>query len=272
MKQKVVIVGCGWLGKQLATHLVAAGFQVFGSRQRVEGFAELPAGTEPILLQLPLMAPSAQICEVLQDSWVICTIPPSARQQSAEQYALQLQNLVEIADAAGIRGMIHCSSTGVYHGLAGDVDENSPLSDHPRALLLAAAEQILQQLPNCITLRLAGLIGPGRNPARFGQGRALSGPELPVNLVHATDICRFVLFLLNKPMPIEHSVFNLCCPEHPKKVDFYHAAALAAGSPLATFVSADESARCVLSKRSEQVIDFNYQYQSPYQALGFCDE
>lgn len=271
MKQKVVIIGCGWLGQQLATHLVAAGFQVFGSRQSVEGLAELPVGIEPVLLQLPLMSPAAHITAILQDGWVICTIPPAARQQSAEQYALQLQSLVDIAGAAGIRGLIHCSSTGVYHGLVGDVDENSSISEHPRAKLLAAAEQILQQLPNCITLRLAGLIGPGRNPARFGQGRALSGPELPVNLVHAADICRFVQILLNEPMPNLHSVFNLCCPEHPKKADFYHAAATQAGLPLASFVAADESARCVLSARSEQVEGFQYQYQSPYQALAFCE-
>lgn len=270
MKQKVVIIGCGWLGQQLAIFLAAQGFQVFGSRQSLAGLAELPPGIEPLLLQLPLSATTMELNDLFKESWVICAIPPAARQQSTMQYAQQLQSLVDITSAAGIRGVIHCSSTGVYQGLSGDVNEQSPLSNNQRSQLLVGAEQILQQLPNCVTLRLAGLIGPGRNPARFGQGRSLSGPDLPVNLVHASDICCFVLQLLRFPEAIEPRVFNLCCPEHPAKAAFYHAAAATLGLPPVEFVAAEETARRVISERSEQFADFRYQFQSPYQALAHC--
>lgn len=270
MTQKIVIIGCGWLGKQLASKLFAENFQVFGTRQSAEGLAELPAGVQPLLLKLPLDFADAALLEAFRESWLICAIPPSARQQSAEQYAQQLQSLVALAQQAGSRGMIHCSSTGVYQGLSGDVDEQSILSDHPRVRQLSAAEHILQQLPHCVTIRLAGLIGPGRNPARFGQGRTLSGPELPVNLVHVIDICQFVLTLLRHLPAVEHQVFNLCCPEHPEKAAFYHAAAANVGLPPVSFVAAEEPARRVLSNRSAQLADFSYQFQSPVQALAFC--
>jgi nucleoside-diphosphate-sugar epimerase len=272
--QKVVIVGCGWLGQQLGTLLAEHGFSVFGSRQSAAGLAELPSVIQPLLLQLPLALPDAAVSDIFKDSWLICAIPPSARQQSAAQYTEQLQSLVELATAAGVRGMIHCSSTGVYQGLSGDVDEQSLVQSSGRAGSLLSAEQILQQIPNCITLRLAGLIGPGRDPARFGQGRALSGPDLPVNLVHAIDIGRFVLMLLQRskaqPVVTQSEIYNLCCPDHPRKADFYQEAATLAGLAAPTFTAAAEPARRVLSVKSQQQPDFSYQFVSPFQALGFC--
>jgi nucleoside-diphosphate-sugar epimerase len=268
--QKVVIVGCGWLGKQLATVLNAQGFNVFGSRQSTAGLAELPDGIQPLLLQLPLAVPNPELCALFNDSWLICTIPPAGREQSATAYSEQLQSLVDIAIEAGVRGVIHCSSSGVYQGLAGDVDEQSVVQTTGRAGVLLAAEKILQQIPNCITLRLAGLIGPGRDPARFGQGRSLAGAELPVNLVHAADIARFVLSLLERPSAEKASLFNLCCPEHPGKAEFYHAAAAYAGLPPVAFTSSDEPPRIVLSALSQQQAGFYYQFQSPLQALGSC--
>lgn len=278
MKQKVVIVGCGWLGQQLGIVLAEHGYAVFGSRQSAAGLAELPSAIQPILLRLPLAVADAALTEIFSESWLICAIPPSARQQSATHYAEQLQSLVALAAAAGVRGVIHCSSTGVYQGLTGDVDEESQVQQGGRAGLLLAAEQILQQIPNCITLRLAGLIGPGRNPARFGQGGTLSGPDLPVNLVHAADIGRFVLVLLHdaaaqKSVPpgvSQPKIFNLCCPEHPGKADFYQTAAAQAGLPAIVFIAPAEPARRVLSAKSQQQPGFTYQFISPFQALDAC--
>jgi len=272
--QKVVIIGCGWLGQQLGTFLAAHGFRLFGSRQSVAGLAELPKVIEPLLLQLPLAVSDATCSEILADSWLICAIPPAARQQSPAQYADQLQSLVTLAATAGVRGLIHCSSTGVYQGLSGDVDERSEVLKLGRAGQLLAAEQLLQQLPGCITLRLAGLIGPGRHPARFGQGRSLAGPELPVNLVHAIDICRFVLMLLQRPTaPVDAyqpEIYNLCCPEHPRKDDLYQTAAARAGLAPVIFTAATEPARRVISTKSQQQDGFSYQFTSPFAALSFC--
>lgn len=272
--QKVVIVGCGWLGQQLGTVLAAQGFSVYGSRQSSAGLAELPEVIQPLLLKLPVAFADAALTAIVKDSWLICAIPPAARQQSPMQYAAQLQSLVELAMAAGVRGVIHCSSTGVYHGLSGDVDEQSPVQQSGRGGLLLAAEQLLQQIPHCITLRLAGLIGPGRNPAKFGQGRALAGPDLPVNLVHAADIGRFVLMLLQRPaaevITTTPEVYNLCCPDHPYKADFYQTAAVKAGLPTVVFTDAVEPARKVISTKSQQQTDFCYQFESPLQALSFC--
>lgn len=43
MAEKVLIIGCGWLGQQLAPVLAAAGYQVFGSRRTQAAAETLPA-------------------------------------------------------------------------------------------------------------------------------------------------------------------------------------------------------------------------------------
>ena len=267
--QKVVIIGCGWLGQQLGIALLAAGIQVFGSRQSVAALSQLPAGIEPLLLQLPCAQPDVALLTVLKDAWLICALPPAVRQYGENHYPAVLQNLAQLALQAQVRGVIHCSSTGVYAGLTGEVSEQSELMLETKAAYLHAGERALQQCQPCITLRLAGLIGPGRHPGRFGRSQPLAGPVLPVNLVHSADIAAFILHILQQPQPSTDCV-NLCCPSHPTKQQFYPVATAHAGLPNVQFRAADEAAREVSSIRSQGYPGFSYQFHSPEQALDFC--
>ncbi len=267
--QKVVIIGCGWLGQQLGVALANAGFQVFGSRQTAAALAQLPAPIRPLLLQLPCTEPQPELLALCKDAWLICALPPAVRQQGADFYPAVLQNLAQLADKAKVRGVIHCSSTGVYAGLSGEVDEHSELMLDSKAAYLSAGEQALQQCQPCITLRLAGLIGPGRHPGRFARGGVLTGAELPVNLVHSADIAAFILVLLKQATHNSDCV-NLCCPEHPTKQHFYPVAAAHLGQAAVHFTAADEPGRVVNSSRSQAYQGFHYQFESPEQALDFC--
>ena len=168
MKQKVVIVGCGWLGQQLGIVLAEHGFSVFGSRQSAAGLAELPSAIQPILLRLPLAITDVALTEIFSESWLICAIPPSARLQSASHYAEQLQSLVELAIAAGVRGVIHCASTGVYQGLTGDVDEESQVQQGGR----------LQELGEGFAGDVLGV---------FAIAQAVAQPRFQPGLVCAVD-------------------------------------------------------------------------------------
>lgn len=266
--QKVVIIGCGWLGQQLGLALSADGFQVYGTRQSLAALAQLPAGIEPLLLQLPCAEVDAALTTVLQDAWLICALPPAVRQHGEGYYPAVLQNLAQLALQTQVRGIIHCSSTGVYTGLAGEVTEQSELLPQTKASYLFAGEQALQQYQPCITLRLAGLIGPGRHPGRFGRSQPLAGAELPVNLVHSADIAAFVSLLLQQPQ-LSSDCVNLCCPAHPTKAQFYALAAAHAGMPAVQFRAAEEVAREVSSLRSQGYAGFTYRFHSPAQALDF---
>lgn len=267
--QKVVIIGCGWLGQQLGLTLAQAGYQVFGSRQSVAALSQLPPPIRPLLLQLPCLQPDSELLAILQDAWLICALPPAVRQQGPEHYPAVLNNLAQLAQQAKVRGVIHCSSSGVYVGLSGEVTEQTPLNLAGKAAYLAAGEQALQQLKPCITLRLAGLIGPGRHPGRFGCSGTLAGADLAVNLVHVADIAAFIQLLLTQPHPASDYV-NLCCPQHPTKQQFYPQAAAHLGLPAVSFSAADEPARVVSSAHSQAYAGFSYRFASPLQALDCC--
>lgn len=268
-KTKVVIVGCGWLGQQLGLSLAAASYQVYGSRQSQQGLLQLPEAISPMLLQLPLAQLTPEQQKIWHNAWLICAIPPAASQRSEEEYLLLLRNVAGLALQAGVRGLIHCSSTGVYQGLSGEVTEKTLLPDNEKSRFLAAAERQLQQVQPCVTLRLAGLIGPGRHPARFCSGRLLPGAALAVNMVHALDIASFIRQLLQ--MNIQQSdCFNLCCPEHPSKQEFYTAATQSQGLPEPQFAPAQEQTRTVSALYSQSLPGFSYRFLSPVQALPYC--
>lgn len=274
MANKVIIVGCGWLGQQVAPELATAGFQVFGSRRTAAAAQALPL---PIIgMALPLTTAEimpAQLA-VLRDAWVICTIPPGGRKSAADSTYLQvLTVLATLCQQAGIKGGIHISSTGVYQGLAGEVDESAALQlAQPRVALLAAGEQLLRETGPWLTLRLAGLMGPGRHPGRFVQGKTLSGAAHPVNMVHSADVAKALLAMLAS-WPLPKSCYNLSSPMPVTKKDFYQVAAAQLGYSFAELSWQPESAepaRRVLATALSIDTDFDYQYPDPRQALAAC--
>lgn len=268
MGDKIVIVGCGWLGQQLGVSLAKVGYQVYGSRQSEQGLLQLPTEIRPMLLQLPQLLLSNAQQHIWQDAWIICALPPSGKTRSEEDYLLLLRNVAALANQAGVRGLIHCSSTGVYQGLTGEVSEKSALADDAKARFLWQAEQELQQVKPCVTLRLAGLIGPGRHPARFCSGRLLQGADLPVNMVHAADIAAFIIQLLQQQPATD--CFNLCSPDHPTKQQFYTAATQSQALAAPQFAPGQDAARWVSAAYSQSLPGFSYRFNSPIQALPYC--
>jgi len=271
MALKIVIVGCGWLGQQIAPILAEAGYAVFGSRRSAAAAATLTKPLTGVVLDLAADAPiDAATLALLQDAWIICAVPPG--RATDNQYLSSLQRLATLTTQAEIRGGIHISSTGIYQGLTGVVNEQSSLVlSEPRVARLAAGEACLQQQGNWLTLRLAGLMGQGRHPARYTQGKVLAGADVPINMVHATDVAHAVLALLQS-WPLPQCCYNLSSPQQVLKQDFYQAAAISAGLTAATFdteslipwrqVQATAIARDTL---------FSYRYPDARTALADCN-
>jgi nucleoside-diphosphate-sugar epimerase len=107
--------------------------------------------------------------------------------------------LASLADAT--RRVIYISTTGVYGQSHGEVvDESSatePLREGGKASL--AAERVLaadRLGERAITLRMAGLYGPGRIPlaGAIRRGEPIPAPaEGSLNLIHVDDAARIVL-------------------------------------------------------------------------------
>lgn len=273
MTDKIIIVGCGWLGQLVAPVLSAAGWQVYGSRRSGEAAQSLAAPIHGVVLPLTDHLITAEVQALLHDAWIICTIPPGGRNGTTNSnYLTVLQNLALLCQQSDIKGGIHISSTGVYQGLAGEVDETAVLKlDNPRVTLLNAGEQLLRESGPWLTLRLAGLMGPGRHPGRFVQGKTLSGATHPVNMVHSADVAQALLAIIGK-WPLAQRCYNLSSPQRVTKHDFYQAAfaQLGISEALSFNTEATEPPRRVLANVLSRDSGFCYQFADARQALAAC--
>jgi nucleoside-diphosphate-sugar epimerase len=267
---KVVMIGSGWLTSQLAVRLQADGHQVWLTSRSAEKSFEISKNYGSFVLDLAKKTElTAELNAVFQHAVVICAVPAS--RTDGVGYYNALANLAALMLQSGVLACIHCSTTGIYQGLAGEVDEQSQLQlSDPRVSLLAQAELVLADAVPCCTLRLAGLIGPGRHPARFLSGKASSGAEVAVNMVHNDDIADAVSAILRQQLWPE--LYNLSCPEFCAKGQFYQRACELAALPLPLFdgeVKQGENRR-VSSKKSQAIPGFSYRFYSALDALPFC--
>lgn len=251
----VLIFGCGWLGSQLGVALAEAGHQVFGSRRSTQSLLTLPPQIQPLCWDGQSRFDSS-VQALLSDSWVILAMPPAAQRDGGSAYLDSLQ--LVLSQSSRAKGLILCSSTGVYAGLAGHIHESAAPGPEPRAAILWQAEQLVQQHPAHFILRLAGLVGPGRHPAAFTRRGVMAGPEQPVNLVHSADICRWVCQLVVASGQGFPQVVNLCAPLIAAKAEFYTAACVRAAVPVPQFVAATEPGRTVDASLSQRDTGFVY--------------
>ncbi len=254
----VLIFGCGWLGSQLGVALAEAGHQVYGSRRSAQSLLTLPPQIQPLCWDGQSQFDSV-IQALLPDSWVILAMPPAAQRDGGSAYLESLQ--LVLSQSSRAKGLILCSSTGIYAGLAGLVNESAAPGPEPRAALLWQAEQLVRQHRAYYILRLAGLVGPGRHPSAFTRRGVMAGPEQPVNLVHSHDVCRWVCQLLVMSGRNFPQVVNLSAPLLATKQDFYTAACGNAEVPAPHFVAATEPARTVDARLSQRNTGFVYAHQ-----------
>lgn len=232
--KKISIVGLGWLGMPLALTLLGQGYRVVGSKTTQDGVeAARLTGIEAYPL---VMTPQPE-CE--EEDWqqltecdvLIITLPAARDELGAERYRQSVQLLVDSALSSRVGRIIFISSTSVYGRDEGEVTETSPrLPQTASGRVLVSLEDWLHDLPHTSVdiLRPAGLVGPQRHPGRFMAGKQ----ELPegncgVNLVHQEDVIAAIKLLLSQERG--GRIYNLCAPEHPRKRDFYPAAAQSMG-------------------------------------------
>jgi len=238
----IAIIGCGWLGTPLARHFIDRGFTVRGtttSRDKLEALQQ--AGIDASVYRLGSETDAVPVAERY-----IINIPPSRIADYPAKLAMLLKSI-----PAQARQILFCSTTSVYGNAPGRVVESdvSPgeilpagIDDEarhgtPRSVLLQA-EGVMAADSRTTILRLAGLIGGGRNPARFLAGRTgLSQPDAPVNLVHLEDLISVFSALVDQH--ITGGVFNVCAAAHPSRKAYYTAAAGNAGLSLPEFDETD---------------------------------
>lgn len=235
------IIGAGWLGKAFAL--------AFSETHSVS----LSQNRSPVALAnvntVLYSYPSALPIKFGQQAFIIC-LPPSVL-QNANMFKQFLKSLPHTAQ------VLYTSSTGIYEGCQGFVTELNEIAGITERvqLLLDLEQSLLSVFPDACILRLAGLVGPDRNPKNFFQRQSvIPSAEDAINLVHQQDVVRFCQMAMEKKW---RGVFNVVAPHHPSKGYFY--SSLKKDLNIATAKTPKENARIVGSARTEQE-QFEYQY------------
>lgn len=205
MTERVLLAGCGDLGMRVAQRLLARGDEVWALRRsavddgahgvrwlrgdltRAETLGQLPQGITRVVY-----APT-----------------PGAREEAAYR-AVFVDGLKHVLEALGASSprVLFVSSSAVY-GEHGDawVDEATPPAPpgfNGRVLLEAEQWLTTQALPS-VSLRLAGIYGPGRlqliERLRAGAASVPRDPPHWSNRIHVDDAAGAIVHLLSLPAP-----------------------------------------------------------------------
>ena len=100
MKQKISIIGCGWLGFPLAKALIDKGYSVKGSTTSEAKLSKLKAANiDDFLIQLTAEGMVGDNKDFLADSHtIIINIPPGIRKNSGKNHVAELQHLMSAID------------------------------------------------------------------------------------------------------------------------------------------------------------------------------
>jgi len=183
----LVVLGCGFTGREAARLALADGRRVLASTRSPERAAELAAlGIEARVLPRLDAAAIAEL--VPAGAEVLITFPPDGEADARIAPAL-----------SRARALAYVSSTAVYGDAAGSIDESVPVSPSaPRAASRLAAEEAYRAQGGLI-LRAAAIYGPGRGlQVRLARGehRIAGDGRAVVSRIHVTDLARIALAAL----------------------------------------------------------------------------
>ena len=248
------ILGCGWLGTAWGTRCREAEMSAWGSARRPEALSRLDEiGIVPIAFDS--RAESNQ-------PWPSCrhllvSLSPSAGRRAFEQAAIQAEH---------VEWTVLISSTSVYpDGDGAFIESDAVRRKSPHSGMCLLDLESLFDPANTTILRAGGLFGPGRHPGGFLQGRTLSRPDDPINVVHLDDVLGAVGQAKRLML---HGPFNLTAPDDRSRSAFYGAAGAVpgpAGKALRT-----EGRRILSDRIIEQ--GFTFLHPDPVKAVSLMSK
>ncbi|MEK9566150.1 MAG: hypothetical protein VW125_03525 [Flavobacteriaceae bacterium] len=218
--KRIGILGCGWLGTQLALTLKAQKWEIKVSKTTTDGTqAFKQQGWNSFRILLTEEGPQGDLSFFNALDQLVISIPPSRKGSSS--YSAQIKTLIYSLQSHTKCRILLLSSTSVYGTESGKFDENSipnPQTPASKELLLAE-NTILQSKNSGVIVRLGGLVGEDRNPIFQLQHKLIPNPRGRINFIHQLDAVNGILTLLSKTE--RKGVYNLVSPHHPIREDYY---------------------------------------------------
>jgi nucleoside-diphosphate-sugar epimerase len=225
----LILIGCGDIGKRVASMALQAGFShVFGSTRTSDTMSTLAAhGITPLLVNLD--DPSSCTTLPTGNAAIVYFVPPPGGGFADTRARNFCQSLETSPKPAKI---VYISTTAVY-GDANDewiTEETPPAPSTSRGKRRLDAETTFttwgqkHQIP-VVILRVAGIYGPGRLPMQQllnNHPVLLPAEARPTNRIHADDLATACLAAVQRGG--DASIYNVC-DGHPGTLTEYFTAA-----------------------------------------------
>ncbi|MBL1408672.1 Rossmann-fold NAD(P)-binding domain-containing protein [Sphingobacterium faecale] len=256
--QRILILGGGWVGQDVAELMYEAGYEVWistTSLDKVTLFESL--GYHGVRIDFDGEF-KGKIAFPDSFDFVLNSVPATSR-NTTEVLDNRFRNVEWLLQRIVFKKHIFLSSIGVYPDKDGLYDEewNGELDGR-----LLGAERIMMELPATLIYRLGGLFGKERIFAKYFSGRVCQSGEQPANFVHLEDVKALIKqgFLSS----VTSGIYNIVAPEHPTKREVILASASKYGLPLPSGFDPVASYQKVVS--GQKIIDrleYSYKYRSP---------
>lgn len=239
---KLGIIGCGWLGIDVARKALDQGHQVIATSR-----SEPNPSIERCKHVKFNLGDTFPITAFEECDYILLALPVN-QHNTFEKFSRLIEELESFQGT-----LIFTSSISVYNQ-EGENDEHTPIdSSNTNAQIEVLLQQKLQQT---IILRLGGLIGKNRHPVYYLAGREVKAGNHKVNLVHIDDIVR-LLFLLMKKRETK-ALYNVVHPNHPTKKDYYSRIANEMNLTPPSFLEDSNEGKVVIGTKLENEMKFKY--------------
>ena len=223
-KNKIGIIGCGWLGLPLAKLLLKKKYSIKGSTTSKEKLQILQNHKiNPYLIEIKENEIKGDVDSfMLGLDILIINIPPKMKSNPNSKYSKKVESLNSFIKSKSINKILFISSTSVYGSNQGEVDSNTvPLPNSENGLEILKSEKILNKNKNCTLIRFGGLIGNNRHPVySLSKKNKVLNPEAPINLIHLEDCIQIIYSIIKKDKWGE--TYLGVSPYHPKRINYYN--------------------------------------------------
>lgn len=253
---RILILGCGWIGEEVAKYYVEKGYEVYVTCTSDEkknhlvqlGFdvAVIDFDKENAILDFPSSF-----------DLVLNSVPASSK-NSVNEIATRFDNVHGYLNTITFTKQIYLSSIGIYPDVDGVFTEDYKQDLNER---LHVAEQLIEHT-NTHIYRLGGLFGKNRIFAKYFANRTCTSGDQPANFIHVDDVLALVIkgfeSLLN------HRIYNLVAPEHPSKKEVILASAAKYGFPVpSAFTPENSFQKIVDGSRIIKELNYTFKFPSP---------
>ncbi len=281
----VLVIGCGYLGLEVASQLVRAGHQVWGVRRSIPDPTPFEsAGIRPLALDITQPESFAEIPGSIQ--WVVNAVSSSRRGAAVyrEVYLEATRSFMKWAQESGLplEHYVHVSSSSVYgHADGSWVEESAPREPSTETSQILVETEDLLLAPDsgfpASVVRASGIYGPGRGylfqqylkdeATMVGDGSRL------INMIHVEDLAQAIAFILNKVPP--GGAINVTDSLPISQKEFFHFLSEALRKPMPPSAAPEAlraRKRAITHKRvsNQKLLSHGFQFRYPSFREGYA--